>query len=196
MYFNLLLTVPGQNNTRFTDVYLKRFKRFSQKIDRENVVQNILFTKRVCERKIKTFKSEVVPNIHRPTKKTKYILTCISVLKPVNTCSCFGRVINDFGKLFSAPPYEVTLKIKIFRFAPKINFNCCGFFKTLPLTLLQSTSLAAVVDFSQIQPRILDIHSRPQHLVNIIQRTVVCSKFHYFTDISQALVTGTDCVHE
>ena len=63
-------------------------------------------------------------------------LTFISVLKSVNICSCFGRAINDFGKLFSAPrPYKVTLEIKIFRFAPNINFNCRGFSILFHLTL-------------------------------------------------------------
>ena len=31
MHVNMLSTVPGQNNTRFSDVYLKRFKRFPEK---------------------------------------------------------------------------------------------------------------------------------------------------------------------
>ena len=92
----MLSTVPGQNNTRFSDVYLKRFKRFPEKIDRENVVQNILFTyNRVQERKIKTFKSEVVPNIHRPTKKTKYISylhLCFKASKSLQLFwSCYKR---------------------------------------------------------------------------------------------------------
>ena len=39
LYFNALSTVPGQNNISFSDVYLKRFKRFAQKIDRQDVVQ-------------------------------------------------------------------------------------------------------------------------------------------------------------
>ena len=86
-------------------------------------------------------------------RKLSTFLTCISVLKSVNPCSCFGRAINDFGKLFSARPYKVTLETKIFRFAPKINFNCefAVVFTPLPLTFLQSTSLAAVLNFGQIQ---------------------------------------------
>ena len=80
-------------------------------------------------------------------RKLSTFLTRISVLKPVNPCSCFGRAINDFGKFFSARPYKVTLETKIFRFAPKMNFNCelLWFFNPLPLTLLQSTSLAVRV---------------------------------------------------
>ena len=86
-------------------------------------------------------------------RKLSTFLTCISVLKPVNPCSCFGRAINDFGKLFSARPYKFTLETKIVRFAPKINFNCelLWFFTPLPLTLLQSTSLVAVLNFHPIQ---------------------------------------------
>ena len=60
-------------------------------------------------------------------RKLSTFATCISVLKEVNPCSYFGRAINGFGKLFSARPYKVMLEVKIFRFAPKINFNCSGF---------------------------------------------------------------------
>ena len=101
--------------------------------------------------KMKMIKSVVAPNIHRPTKKLSTFLTCISVLKPVNPCSCFGWAINDFGKLFSARPYKVTLLIKIFRFAPETQLQLLWFFNHLPVTLLQSTSLAAVLNFGQIQ---------------------------------------------
>ena len=68
----MLSTVTGKNNTTFSDVYLKRFKRFLQKkksIDKMWYKHFVYL--RVHVRKIK--KSEVVPNIHRPTKKTKYL---------------------------------------------------------------------------------------------------------------------------
>ena len=75
-------------------------------------------------------KSEVAPNIHRPAKKQSTFLTCVYmyVLKPVNPCSCFGCAINDFGTLFSARQYKVTLEIKIFRFAPETQLQLLWFF--------------------------------------------------------------------
>ena len=125
-------TVPGQKYTRFSDVYLKRFKRrFPQKIYRENVVQNIFFylMSQYTNAKLKRLSLKLFQIYTVQLGKLSTFLTCISVLKPVNPSSCFGRTraINDFGKLFSARSYKVTLEIKIFRFTPKINFNCCGF---------------------------------------------------------------------
>ena len=117
------------------------------------MVQNILFTFAAYTNAILKRLSLNFFQIYTvQLRKLSTFLTCISVLKPVNPCS-FGRAINDFGKLFSAWPYKVTLETKIFRFAPKINFNCelLWFFTPLPLTLLQSTSSAAVLNFDQIQ---------------------------------------------
>ena len=118
------------------------------------MVQNILFTfAAYTYAKLKRLSLNFFQIYTVQLRKLSTFLTCISVLKPVNPCSCFGRAINDFGKLFSARPYKVTLETKIFRFAPKINFNreLLWFFTPLPLTLLQSTSLAAVLNFDQIQ---------------------------------------------
>ena len=56
-----------------------------------------------------------------------------------------------------------------FKFAPKINFKLLWFCNPLPLTSLQSTSLAAVLNVGEMQAaylRIHDIHSHSQHLVN------------------------------
>ena len=117
------------------------------------MVQNILFTfAAYTYAKLKRLSLNFFQIYTVQLRKLSTFLTCISVLKPVNPCSCFGRAINDFGKLFSARPYKVTLETKIFRFAPKINFNCelLWFFTPLPLTLHQSTSLAAVLNFDQI----------------------------------------------
>ena len=126
----MLSTVPGQNNTRFSNVYLKRFKRFLQKNRSIKYGTKYFVYLRVHLRKIKTLKSVVVPNIHRPTKKTKYISYLYLCFKATKFLQLFWSCyFNDFGKLFSARPckLKVTLETKIFRFAPKINFNCCGF---------------------------------------------------------------------
>ena len=68
------------------------------------------------------------------------------------------------------------LNVKLFqiysgqlKFAPKINFKLLWFCNSLPLTSPQSTSLAAVLKFGEMQAaylRIHDIQSRSQHLVN------------------------------
>ena len=123
----MLSTAPGQNNTRFSDVYLKCFKRSLKKS-----IEKMWF-KRFCSlieytnAKLKRSDLKLFQIYTVQLRKLSTFLTCISVLKLVYPCSCFSRAINDFGKLFSARPYKVTLEIKIFRFAPKIDFNCCGF---------------------------------------------------------------------
>ena len=45
------------------------------------------------------------------------------ILEFDNVTCIRSAAINDFGKLFSAGPYKVTVEIKIFRFAPEINFS-------------------------------------------------------------------------
>ena len=91
----MLSTVPGQKNTRFRDVYLKRFKRFGEKIDRKMWFK--IFCLQLKRSSLKLFQIYTVQ-----LRKLSTFVTCISVLKPVNPCSCFGRAINGFGKLFSA----------------------------------------------------------------------------------------------
>ena len=101
-------TVPGQINIRFSDVYLKRFKLFAEKNRSKNEVENnILFTKEYQNAKLEHSSLKLFQIYTVQLRKLSTFLTCISVLKPVNTCSCFGRVINDFGKLFSARPYKL-----------------------------------------------------------------------------------------
>ena len=94
----MLSTVPRQNNTRFNDVYLKRFKRCLQKKNRSIKYGTKYFVYLLVHlRKIKTLKSEVVPNIHRPTKKTKYIsylYLCFKASKSLHLfCSCYTETI-------------------------------------------------------------------------------------------------------
>ena len=163
------------------------------------MVQNILFTfVAYMYAKLKRLTLNFFQTYTVQLRKLSTFLTCISVLKPVNPCSCVGRAINDFGKLFSARPYKVTLETKIFGFHRRSTsiVNCCVFFTPLPLTLLQSTSLAAVLNFDGIQST-YSWHSRSfaascQHN----SMNSFCSTFYDFTDVSQAIVTGTGCIHE
>ena len=59
--------------------------------------KDFVYLKSIRKQNENDLKAEVAPNIHRPTKKQSTFLTCISILKPVNPCSCFGCAINDFS---------------------------------------------------------------------------------------------------
>ena len=145
----MLSTVPGRNNTRFSDVYLN-VSRVSLKNSIEKMWFNLFcILKEYTNAKLRRSSLKLFQIYTIQLRKVSTFLTCISVLKPVNPCSCFGRAINDFGKLFSARLYNVTLEIQV---CTEDQLQLLWFFNPLPLALLQSTSLAAILNFCQIQP--------------------------------------------
>ena len=64
------------------------------------MVQNILFTFAYTYAKLKRYSLKLFQIYTVQLRQLSTFLTCISVLKPVNPCSCFCRAINDFASCF------------------------------------------------------------------------------------------------